>query len=122
MEDCIFCKLANRVIPTNVVFEDEIVSVFMDANPKANGHMLIVPKKHFTDFTEIDSETIKHIHEVARQMKELIYAKLNPSGLMLLNNYGSLQEVKHYHLHIVPAYEKEQEIVSVDETFNKLMN
>lgn len=120
MEDCIFCKLANGVIPTKVVFEDELVTVFMDANPKASGHMLIVPKKHYTDFTEVPSDVIGHIHEVAKQMKDKVYSTLNPDGLMLVNNYGVLQEVKHYHLHVLPYYEGEQLPYDVDTAFEML--
>ena len=126
MKDCIFCKLANGEIPTKKVFEDEVVTVFMDAKPNTNGHMLIVPKKHIEDFTEIDDETLTHIHSVAKKMKELIYDKLGACGLKLVNNYGSEQLVKHYHLHVIPVYEEtdfhyqyanENEI---DSTFEKL--
>ena len=86
MKDCIFCKLANGEIPTKKVFEDEVVTVFMDAKPNTNGHMLIVPKKHIEDFTEIDDATLAHIHSVAKKMKELIYDKLGACGLKLVNN------------------------------------
>ena len=105
MDDCIFCKLANGEIPTKTVYEDDIVHVFMDANPNADGHMLIVPKKHITDFTEIDDETLTHIHSVAKKMKDLIYDKLGTCGLKIVNNYGSEQLVKHYHVHLIPVYE-----------------
>ena len=74
---------------SNQVQEDDVVKVFMDANPNADGHMLIVPKKHFEDFIELDDDTIKHIHNVAKQMKDLVYKKLdNIEGLVLVNNYG----------------------------------
>jgi histidine triad (HIT) family protein len=105
MKDCIFCKLANGEIPTNVVYEDDIVTVFMDANPNTDGHMLIVPKKHIEDFTEIDSDTLVHVHEVAKKMKDLIYEKLGTCGLKIVNNYGSEQLIKHYHVHLIPVYE-----------------
>ena len=123
MDDCIFCKLANGEIPTKTVYEDDIVHVFMDANPNADGHMLIVPKKHYEDFIEIDDETIKHIHNVAKKMKDLIYEKLdNIEGLVLLNNYGKFQIVKHYHLHILPNGLNSSKGLSIDEVYNKLMN
>ena len=105
MEDYIFCKLANGEIPTRKVFEDEVVTVFMDAKPNTNGHMLVVPKKHITDFTEIDDETLTHIHSVVKKMKDLIYDKLGAVGLKIVNNYGSEQLVKHYHVHVIPVYE-----------------
>lgn len=126
MKDCIFCKLANGEIPTKVVFEDEIVTVFMDANPNTDGHMLIVPKKHIEDFTEIDDATLTHIHDVAKKMKELIYDRLGTCGLKLVNNYGSEQQVKHYHMHVIPVYEDTDfhyQFVNpknIDSTFEKL--
>ena len=121
MDDCIFCKLANGEIPTKTVYEDDIVHVFMDANPNADGHMLIVPKKHYEDFIELDDETIKHIHNVAKKMKDLIYEKLdNIEGLVLINNYGKFQIVKHYHLHILPNGLNSSKGLSIDEVYEKL--
>lgn len=121
MEDCIFCKLANGEIPTKTVYEDDVVNVFMDANPNADGHMLIVPKKHYEDFIELDDETIKHIHNVAKKMKDLIYEKLdNIEGLVLVNNYGKFQVVKHYHLHILPNGLNSSKGLSIDEVYEKL--
>jgi diadenosine tetraphosphate (Ap4A) HIT family hydrolase len=67
--------------------------------------MLVVPKKHITDFTEIDDETLTHIHSVVKKMKDLIYDKLGAVGLKIVNNYGSEQLVKHYHVHVIPVYE-----------------
>lgn len=123
MEDCIFCKLANGELPAKTVYEDDVVNVFMDANPNADGHMLIVPKKHFEDFIELDDETIKHIHNVAKKMKDLIYEKLdNIEGIVLINNYGKFQVVKHYHLHILPNGLNSSKGLSIDEVYNKLMN
>ena len=121
MEDCIFCKLANGELPAKTVYEDDVVHVFMDANPNADGHMLIVPKKHFEDFIELDDETIKHIHNVAKKMKDLIYEKLdNIEGLVLINNYGKFQVVKHYHLHILPNGLDSSKGLSIDEVYEKL--
>lgn len=122
MEDCIFCKIIKGEIPSKTVYEDEIVKVFMDVNPDDNGHMLIVPKKHITDFTELDDETAKHINNIVKELKIKIYDKLNPDGIRFINNYGIYQFVKHYHLHMIPCYKEKQPIVDVDITYNKLMN
>ena len=103
MEDCIFCKIIKGDIPSKTVYEDDIVKVFLDVNPNTDGHMLIVPKKHITDFTEMDDETLTHIHGVIKQMKDLIYDRLGTCGLKIVNNYGSEQLVKHYHVHLIPV-------------------
>ena len=57
MEDCIFCKIANGEIPTEMVYEDEFVAAFKDLNPQAPVHILVVPKKHYdSDLFLIDDE------------------------------------------------------------------
>ena len=47
MEDCLFCKIIKGEIPSNTVYEDEKVKVFLDISPVNEGHLLIVPKKHY---------------------------------------------------------------------------
>lgn len=106
MEDCIFCKIIKEDIPSKTVFEDDVVKIFLDVNPNTEGHMLVVPKKHITDFIEMDDETLTHIHHVIKDMKELIYDKLGAIGLKIVNNYGCEQLVKHYHVHLIPVYKE----------------
>lgn len=122
MEECIFCKIIKGEIPSKKIYEDNDLIVFMDVNPDDNGHMLIVPKKHITDFTELDNETATKINNVIKDLKVKIEDKLNPDGIRFINNYGVYQLVKHYHLHMIPCYEPKQEIVDVETTFNKLNN
>lgn len=129
--NCIFCKIANKEIPSFKVYEDDIVYAFLDANPDSDGHTLIIPKKHFTDLNDIDLETLNHINKVAKEIKKLLEEKLGCIGLSLLQNNGSAQEVKHYHLHLKPFYEgiKTMELVKYSENikepkeiFEKLKN
>ena len=75
MEDCIFCKIIKGDVACDTVYEDDLVKVFMDAAPDDNGHMLIVPKKHIVDFTELDEELAAHIHKIAKEMKIKIYGQ-----------------------------------------------
>lgn len=120
MKDCIFCKILSGEIPTRKIYEDEKVCVIMDVDPSQNGHMLIIPKKHYIDFTELDNDMLIHINMVTKKMKDLIYNKLNADGIRLVNNYGLYQVVKHYHLHVIPAYKNKQELIDIDEVYNKL--
>ena len=53
----------------------------MDIEPNTNGHMLVIPKKHYVDFTELDNEILIHINKITNKMKDLIYSKLNADGL-----------------------------------------
>ena len=100
--DCIFCKIANGEIPGKKIYEDELVMVIMDINPIVDGHMLIIPKKHYTDYIELDNEITTHIYDIAKKMGNLIIEKLDKKSVTLLVNYGDDQQVKHYHLHLLP--------------------
>ena len=120
MNECIFCKIISGEIPSKILYQDNDLIVFMDNNPDQNGHMLVVPKKHYTDFTELDDDIVLKINKITKQMKDLIYKKLNSDGIRLVNNYGIYQIVKHYHLHIIPCFKEKQEIIYIDEIFNKL--
>lgn len=120
MKDCIFCKILNGEISTRKVFEDELVIVIMDVDPSSNGHMLVIPKKHYVDFTELDDEILLHINKIAKDMTKLIYERLNADGVRLVNNFGLYQVVKHYHLHVIPAYKEKQELVDIDIIYDKL--
>ena len=115
----IFCKIINGEIPSYTLYEDEIVKVFLDVNPKSNGHTLIIPKKHYLDLDDIDIEVLKHIMNTAKKIKKLLEDKLKPNGIMLAQNNGDIQEVKHYHLHLIPNYDS-NEISNVEDIYNKL--
>ena len=57
--DCLFCKIIKGDIPCYKIYENEFVFAFLDINPDSNGHTLIIPKEHFTDIDDIDSNTLK---------------------------------------------------------------
>lgn len=118
----LFCKIIEGSIPSYTIFEDDIVKVFLDVNPKVNGHMLIIPKQHYLDLFDIDNKTLMHILEVAKQMDSLLKENLHSQGLTLIQNNGLYQEVKHFHLHLHPHYEKKQKILPIEEVYKKLTN
>ena len=103
--ECIFCKIVRGEIPSYTIFEDDIVRAFLDVNPVSNGHTLIVPKKHFTDINDIDLDTLKHIQEIVKDLYPKYKERLNCEGISLVQNNEYGQEVKHYHLHMIPRYE-----------------
>lgn len=105
--DCIFCKIINGEIPSYTIYEDEIVKVFLDINPNTNGHMLIIPKKHFFNIVDIDSKTMSHIFEVQKKLYKLVKEKLNAEGATFAQNNDLGQDVKHYHMHLIPRYKND---------------
>ena len=103
--DDIFCKIIKGEIPSFTCYEDDYVKCIMDANPETIGHTLIIPKKHITNVLEMDNETMVHIHETAKMLiKKMESTYPNIVGVRQTINYGILQVVKHYHLHLIPAY------------------
>ncbi len=118
--NCIFCKIINDDMNSKVLYQDDLVKVIMDINPTSNGHILIIPIKHYNDFTDIDNETFGHIHEIAKLMKKYLYESLKPDGLSLINNYGINQLIKHYHLHLIPVYKEKQQIEDVNKIYQKI--
>ena len=103
--DCLFCKIINGDIPCFKIYENDDVLAFLDINPDTDGHTLIIPKKHFTDLDDIDLKTLESINKASKEIKKMLEEKLGCIGISLLQNNGSCQEVKHYHLHLKPYYE-----------------
>lgn len=115
----IFCKIINEEIPSYTIYEDEVVKAFLDVNPSHNGHTLIVPKKHYENIFDIEEEVLNHITKTAKKLSLNLKEKLNYDGITLTQNNEYGQEVKHYHLHLIPKY-KEEEKLPVEEIYEKL--
>lgn len=117
--DCIFCKIVNGDIPSYKLYEDEIVMAFLDVNPYNPGHTLIIPKKHTLDINSIDNDTLMHIFYVAKDIAKILTDKLNCEGFTLIQNNGFVQEVKHFHLHVIPKYKKKMEM-DIKDVYEKI--
>jgi histidine triad (HIT) family protein len=104
MQDCIFCKIANKDIAADIVYEDEKVLVFKDVNPAAPVHLLIIPKRHMPTLfglNEDDSHLLGQVQMAAvRVAREL---GLGEQGFRLVCNCGreAGQEVMHIHYHFL---------------------
>ena len=118
--DCLFCKINKNEMDSLTIYEDDVVRVILDAYPDANGHTLIIPKKHITDMDEMDNETLSHINDVAKRIRKVLFKALNPEGMVFIVNYGSTQMIKHYHLHLIPSYKETQNIVDIEEIYKKI--
>ena len=106
--DCIFCKIINNEIPSEVIYEDDDVKVFLDINPTTNGDSLIVPKKHFTDFREVPDEILLHMNNVIKKLYPIYQEKLHCDGLTICHNTDYGQEIKHFHIHFIPRYHDDE--------------
>ncbi|MBQ7699772.1 MAG: histidine triad nucleotide-binding protein [Clostridia bacterium] len=103
MTDCLFCKIIAGDIPSNKVYEDDLVFAFRDINPQAPTHILVVPKEHIAsaaDITKNNSAVIAHIFEVIPQIAKSEGLK---NGFRVITNSGpdACQSVHHIHFHIL---------------------
>ena len=101
--DCLFCKIAAGELPSNTIFEDDIVKAFYDINPGAPVHFLVIPKQHIASVNEIDasnSAIVAHVFEVIANLAAQL--KLE-SGYRVVSNCGvdGGQTVGHIHFHVL---------------------
>ena len=103
MSDCIFCMIANKEIESEIVYEDELITVFKDAGPVAPVHVLMVPKRHIAgidDVTEEDADLLSHM---MLKIKEVAAICELENGYRVVINCGEdgQQTVQHLHIHII---------------------
>lgn len=106
-DDCIFCKIANGIIPVNALYEDDDFKVIFDLGPAAKGHVLILPKEHFDNMFEMTDEYASKVFVLAKKIAGAIKKTFNCAGVNILQNNGVAagQTVFHFHMHIIPRYE-----------------
>ena len=104
MEDCLFCKIINRKIPSTIVYEDEEILAFKDINPAAPVHILVIPKKHIKSLLEVNEEDSKIIAKIYEVINKIVKdMKMEEDGFRVIVNCGkdAGQEVMHLHFHLL---------------------
>ena len=109
-DNCIFCKLANGVFPTNSIYEDDDFNVILDASPATKGHALILPKEHYANIYEIDEELLGKAAKLAKKIITHEKEVLGCDGYNIVQNNGEVagQTVFHFHMHLIPRYGKDE--------------
>ena len=132
MENCIFCKIANKEIPGKIVYEDDLCLAFLDLSQTTNGHTLVVPKTHYQNILDVDKEVLSHLIKVTKKLTNQIITNLDAKGANVLTNANEVagQPVMHFHIHIIPRYNETDQIkidftdrsqeVDLDNIFNKI--
>lgn len=106
-EDCLFCKIINKEIPSIIVYEDKDVIAFLDINPVNPGHTLVLPKKHIDNLLGMDNQTISFVFQAVRDVSMAVMQATKAQGFNIeINNYKVAgQLIEHAHIHIVPRFE-----------------
>lgn len=102
--DCLFCKIINREIPADIIYEDDHVLAFNDINPQAPTHQLIIPKKHIATLNDIDEVDLALVGQLqftaAKLAREQGFAEDGYRVVMNCNEMGG-QTVYHIHMHLM---------------------
>ena len=104
MKDCVFCKIAAGQIPAQKVYENKNFIAFLDANSRGEGHTLIIPKKHFSSFIDLDKETSENYIFAIKETAKILMDKHKADGFNLVTNNGKVagQVIEHTHFHLLP--------------------
>lgn len=104
MEECLFCKIANKKISSNIVYENDYVIAFNDINPVAPVHVLVIPKIHIQDLNNLNENNIKYASEIILAIKHIAKIMgISEDGYRVISNTGENagQVIPHLHFHLL---------------------
>lgn len=107
MEKCIFCEIILGRAESSIVHEDDVCLAFMDIQPVNPGHVLVAPREHATDLSDLPPETGAHLFQVAQRIALTLHESgVRCEGVDLLFAHGAAagQDVFHAHMHVIPRY------------------
>ncbi|HDD54695.1 MAG TPA: HIT family protein [Chloroflexi bacterium] len=108
MADCPFCKIIAGDLSSSFVYKDEVCSAIMDIQPVNAGHVLLMPNEHIADLAGLPPETASHIFLIAQKLAFAVRqsgVQCEGINLFLADGKAAMQEVPHFHLHIIPRFE-----------------
>ncbi|MFW5746088.1 MAG: HIT family protein [Nanoarchaeota archaeon] len=114
-DDCLFCKIADKKIPSHKVYEDDEYYAFLNIKPYAKGHTLVIPKRHHRNILDFKDNLGTYMERV-RSVAQRIQKALDMPDFTLINRCGKSagQEMQHVHFHIIPSSPENPKVFSVD--------
>ena|SRR5579864_2405415 len=108
MKDCLFCKLVNKEIPALVVYEDANTIAFMELNPSAPGHVMVILKKHGNNILEYSQDELGKLMASVQIVVKKIEKILQPDSITIGINHKERRGVPHLHIHLIPRWENDK--------------
>ena len=114
----LFKKIIDRDIPSKIVYEDEDVLAFLDISQNTKGHTLIIPKEETESVLSATPELVAKVNITAQKIAQDLIKIFDAKGVNILSNSGEIagQTVFHYHVHVIPRYDKEELVFKIQET------
>lgn len=103
MDDCLFCKIVAKEVPSDVVFESDDVLAFRDINPAAPTHVLFIPKRHISSAKDLRADDAPVVGEIFEAIASVAEQEGVADGYRVVTNVGrdAGQSVFHLHLHLI---------------------
>jgi len=110
MDNCKFCQIINRQIPSWIVYENEKVICFLPRKLEVYGHTLIMPKQHYTDLYDIPEDILYELMKVSKKITIAYREKINSTGMNLMHASGvdGQQSIFHFHIHLLPRFKDDK--------------
>jgi histidine triad (HIT) family protein len=104
--NCIFCDIVNRIEKAEILYEDNNTLAFLDIRPFNQGHSLIIPKNHITNFLEASTDDLSAMMQVLQKVTDAVTTALKADGYNILSNNGVAagQTIFHCHFHVIPRF------------------
>ena len=105
--ECLFCKICRQEIPAEIVYEDPAAVAFLDINPRAPGHAMVIPRAHAASLFEVAPADLGPLFIAVQATAFRLKEALHPQGFTIGINHGKIsgQVVEHLHIHIIPRFE-----------------
>ena len=105
-DNCIFCKIIKKEIPSKIIFEDEICMAILDINPATTAHLLLMPKEHYMLMPFVPDEVLGHMGIISKYLSDLLKQSFNPEDvtIFIANGAAAGQKSQHFMMHVIPRY------------------
>ena len=115
-QQCIFCQIISNKIPAKRIHEDDKCIAILDINPAARGHLLIIPKEHYSIMPQMPDEITGHLFTVSQKLSQLLLRSFRSDGttVFVANGLAAGQRSQHFLLHLIPRKEDDA-LLTLDE-------
>jgi len=115
-QQCIFCQIISGKVPSKKIYEDDLSIAILDINPSTKGHVLLIPKEHYTIMPQLPDNILGHLNVIARNISQGMLRSIGASGTNIFVSNGLVagQRAQHFMIHIIPRKDGDQ-LLKLDE-------
>lgn len=114
-KQCVFCQIIGGKIPAKEVYSDEHSYAALDINPAAPGHILLLPKEHYSIMPQVPEQVLQHLFIAAKKLSNSLLRALGAEGtnILVANGQAAGQKAQHFMIHIIPRKQKDKVVFNL---------